>query len=106
MRTPWKDLLRLLARQVPSTVAYWYMKNGAEFYLAIPEEQDILDDTLSPTIEFPFTFEEIEVLRIPRRIRKSSITNDIEVIAALLQSMGEIHWRATSDELEIGEQTK
>jgi hypothetical protein len=105
MQTPWKDLFRLLAKETPSTVAYWYMRNGAEFCLTIPKEQDILDNTFSATIGFPFTFDEIEALRIPRRVRNSSITNDIDLIATLLKSIGGINWHKASDELKISQRS-
>lgn len=59
MAAQWNQLLKLIAEIAPESVAYWRMKNGAEFYLAIPNRDFIGERTFLPHIEFPFLFDDI-----------------------------------------------
>ena len=88
MPLQWQQLLRRLAEQAPGIVPYWRMKNGAEFYLAIPDRDDIQENGFSQEVEFPFAFDEVASLTIqpvvgPPRLQ---VTNDVEAARRAVSS--------------------
>jgi hypothetical protein len=84
--SPWKTLFCMVAKEAPNTCAYWKMKNGAEFYMIVPDETRIFDDRFAASIEFPFTFDDIESLAITsvEDVGKHSFVNNLERIRSLI----------------------
>src|SRR5690349_5148680 len=88
MPSQWQELLRRLAEQAPGIIPYWRMKNGAEFYLAIPDRDEIQEDGFSQEVEFPFAFDEIASLTIQPVVGPSrlQIANDLDAARRAVSS--------------------
>jgi hypothetical protein len=103
MPSRWQQLLRLLAEQAPGIVPYWRMKNGAEFYLAIPDRDDIQENGFSQGVEFPFAFDEVASLTIqpvvgPARLQ---ITNDLDAARRAVSSANGLTCHELGGELVV-----
>src|SRR4051794_39455733 len=82
--------------------AEWTMSNGAVFHFAIPAAHKVEENKFSDAVEFPFTFDEICQIEIPRSIGKGrlALRNDLESVAALLPIRG-LHAVQTHELLTI-----
>jgi hypothetical protein len=89
MPAPWQQLLRLLAQNAPGTVPYWRMKNDAEFYLAIPDRDDIWENGFSHHVGFPFSFDDVKSLTFQSATGSArlEITNDLHAVRAVVSSV-------------------
>lgn len=107
MQSPWKFVFIEIARLSPGTCAYWTMKSGAEFYMKIPETDDIMDDRFSETVEFPFTFADIKSLKVRPLVsaRDHSISNDIESVKAITAHIDGLGCEVNTEEVVIRDMT-
>ncbi len=103
MPSQWPRLVRLLAEQAPGIVPYWRMKNGAEFYFAIPDRDDIREDGFSRECEFPFTLDEVASLTIQPVVGPSrmQITNDLDAARRAISSTDGLICQEVKGELVV-----
>jgi hypothetical protein len=99
----WQQLFRLLADHAPGIVPYWRMKDGAEFYLAIPDREDIQENGFAQEAEFLFTFDKVASLTIqpvvgPARLQ---ITNDLDAARRAVSSTDGLTCQELGGELVV-----
>ena len=84
------------------------MKSGAEFYMIIPEEANILDDRFCDAVEFPFAYSDIESLEFVPRIDagNQSLYNDFETAKKIVSDFTELASDINADRIVVREMAK
>lgn len=99
----WRNLFQRLSEINSPIIAYWKMSNGAEFWLAIPKKDSVLENTFAKHVQFPFAFDEIVSLRIQRSFgeRPAGIENDFDTICKYLGDIQGLNVDKSEDKITL-----
>lgn len=97
----WHDLFLRLASIGRPITGFWKMRNGAVFWLDIPEAEKILDGTFAESVRFPFTFDEIVSIKFEKQWPRLMIENPLEEILAAAEKCDGLLIQSNDNAIEI-----